>query len=127
MQEKSGARIKVSRNDDGAYEVNVQISGDTDKQAAAEALIKELLIENPYSSNKVSYSAAPAAMIGAYFYRLEHNNVMTSHYQKDENRSIYNPVRKFSQAFVHYPENLQTVSSQEFSAPSPIQCQSWPV
>jgi len=45
LQEKSGARIKVPRNDDGAYEVNVQISGDPDKQAAAEALIKELLIE----------------------------------------------------------------------------------
>jgi len=62
LQEKSGARIKVPRNDDGAYEVDVQISGDPDKQAAAEALIKELLNENPYSSNKASYSAAPAAM-----------------------------------------------------------------
>ena len=62
LQEKSGARIKVTRNDDGAYEVDVQISGDPDKQAAAEALTKLLLIENPYSSNNVSYSAAPAAM-----------------------------------------------------------------
>jgi len=52
---------------------------------------------------------------------------MTSHYKKDDDRPIPNPVRKFSQAFVHYPEILQAVSSQGFSDPSPIQCQSWPI
>ena len=62
LQEKSGARIKVNREEDDGYEATVRISGDPDKQKAAEALIKELLDDNPYPSSSYSTSnPAPAA------------------------------------------------------------------
>jgi ATP-dependent RNA helicase DDX43 len=60
-------------------------------------------------------------------FRLSHNNIMVSHYSKEDTRSIPNPVLRFDQAFGHYPELLEAVSSQGFSEPSPIQSQSWPI
>ena len=40
---------------------------------------------------------------------------------------IPNPVRQFSQAFSAFPEILNQISKQGFDAPSPIQCQAWPI
>lgn len=51
LQEKSGARIRVPRDDGSGYEVDVQITGEPEKQKAAETLIKELLDDNPYNSS----------------------------------------------------------------------------
>ena len=60
-------------------------------------------------------------------WKMEHNNIMTSHYKADDDRPIPNPVTSFRHAFGHYPEILQAVENQGFSEPSPVQCQAWPI
>ncbi|XP_002163544.2 probable ATP-dependent RNA helicase DDX43 isoform X1 [Hydra vulgaris] len=42
-------------------------------------------------------------------------------------RKIPNPVLTFDDAFYDYPEILSTIKSNNFTEPSPIQCQAWPV
>ena len=59
------------------------------------------------------------------YIRLARNNITISHYKKDVDRPLPNPVTKFIQAFGHYPEILSGL--QHFKEPSPIQCQAWPV
>lgn len=45
----------------------------------------------------------------------------------ERTKPILNPVKTFEQAFRPYPEILQTISAQNFTEPSPIQCQAWPI
>lgn len=53
LQGKTGARIKVPREEDNGYEATVRIIGDPEQQKATEALIKELLEEcNPVQSSQ---------------------------------------------------------------------------
>lgn len=47
--------------------------------------------------------------------------------ENERSKPILNPVRTFEQAFKPYPEILQTISEQNFSQPSPIQSQAWPI
>lgn len=58
---------------------------------------------------------------------MTHNNITATHYKKEDDRPIPNPVLNFAQAFAHYPAILEAVQSQQFKDPSPIQCQAWPV
>ncbi|CAF0743205.1 unnamed protein product [Didymodactylos carnosus] len=41
--------------------------------------------------------------------------------------SIPNPIWKFEQAFHNFPDILNEITKQNFTEPSPIQCQSWPI
>lgn len=47
--------------------------------------------------------------------------------EKPGMRPVPNPVLTFEQAFQHFPEVLQEIYKQEFTTPSPIQSQAWPV
>ncbi|KAF9808410.1 hypothetical protein SFRURICE_008463 [Spodoptera frugiperda] len=42
-------------------------------------------------------------------------------------RKIPNPVLTFEQAFQHYPDILTEIYKQDFTTPSPIQSQAWPI
>ncbi|KAI5637213.1 DEAD/DEAH box helicase domain-containing protein [Phthorimaea operculella] len=42
-------------------------------------------------------------------------------------RPVPNPVLTFEQAFQDYPEILEEIYKQEFTKPSPIQSQAWPI
>ncbi|KAJ2941801.1 hypothetical protein O0L34_g10607 [Tuta absoluta] len=42
-------------------------------------------------------------------------------------RPVPNPVLTFEQAFKDYPEILEEIYKQEFTKPSPIQSQAWPI
>jgi hypothetical protein len=39
---------------------------------------------------------------------------------------IPNPIRTFQEGFQQYPEIMQEIAKQGFTAPTPIQCQLWP-
>ena len=69
--------------------------------------------------------------------RTEKNNIVVSWFDssmKDDYEqkhncklTIPNPIYEFAHAFHNYPEILNEIAKQNFSEPSPIQCQTWPV
>lgn len=59
--------------------------------------------------------------------RLTHNNIMATHYKELDETPIPNPTITFQQAFAQYPAILESVQRQNFSEPSPIQTQAWPI
>ncbi|TMW50093.1 hypothetical protein DOY81_004838 [Sarcophaga bullata] len=62
--------------------------------------------------------------------RLENNNISVSRVFVSEDgapNDIPNPIWKFEQCFVEYPDLLQEIQQQGFKKPSPIQAQGWPV
>eukprot|EP00795_Rhopilema_esculentum_P007439 gene7439-13201_t len=62
--------------------------------------------------------------------RKEKNSITVQHMSDDKEIlkiPIKNPVLTFENAFHNYPEILDTIYNQNFTTPSPIQCQAWPV
>lgn len=69
--------------------------------------------------------------------RAEKNSIVVSWFdlsmkeeyeQKNNCRlTIPNPIYEFAHAFHNYPEIMQEIIKQNFSEPTPIQCQAWPV
>ncbi|XP_037928618.1 probable ATP-dependent RNA helicase DDX43, partial [Teleopsis dalmanni] len=62
--------------------------------------------------------------------RLSNNNITVSRLitSKDEKfDDIPNPVWKFEQCFKDYPDLLEEINKQNFTEPSPIQKQAWPI
>lgn len=68
-------------------------------------------------------------------FREINNNIVVEHVKFEENKNkpkiepkpIPNPVRNFKQAFHQYPEILEEIKKAGFHAPTPIQCQAWPI
>jgi len=42
-------------------------------------------------------------------------------------RLIPKPIEKFEQAFYLYPEIMSVINEQNFTYPTPVQCQAWPI
>ena len=61
--------------------------------------------------------------------RLASNNIMVQKFNENGGGdvSIPNPIRTFEEAFLHYPDILSELKRAGFTAPSPIQMQSWPI
>lgn len=94
------------------------------KQKDYPPIIKNFYIEDPIITNM---SAECVASI-----RKQNNNIEVQRvFDDEENASkefhIPNPVQTFEQAFHNYPEVLGEIKKQNFSKPSPIQCQAWPI
>lgn len=63
-----------------------------------------------------------------FSYRETHNNISVSYvFENEECPSIPNPVQTFEQCFSTYPEILDEIYKQNFTEPSPIQSQAWPI
>uniref|UniRef100_A0A182P3F4 RNA helicase n=1 Tax=Anopheles epiroticus TaxID=199890 RepID=A0A182P3F4_9DIPT len=64
-------------------------------------------------------------------FRAANNNIVverTFKEAKDEERKpIPNPVSEFQQAFGEYPDLMEELRKQNFTTPTPIQAQAWPV
>lgn len=61
-------------------------------------------------------------------YRLCKNNINVDRmFTESEIKPIPNPVKTFEQAFRNYPEILREIEKANFTEPSPIQSQAWPV
>ena len=60
-------------------------------------------------------------------FREDNNNIMVSHFKKEDTRALPNPVLNFKQAFVDFPDILREIEKNGFVTPSPIQSQSWPI
>ncbi|XP_069127188.1 probable ATP-dependent RNA helicase DDX53 [Argopecten irradians] len=175
LQDETGARIKVSReeNDDGENKVDIQ--GSEEARNKAKEKIEELV--KPFSAMTSNYSNSSASSgstvpdpppkinwgmirsqqeehartkflglpdIRKEFYiedpsvanmypedvkkfRKDNNNIIVMDLSKEGDRRVPNPVQTFEHAFQHYPEILDTIYTQKFTKPSPIQSQAWPV
>lgn len=94
------------------------------KQKDYPPIIKNFYVEDPIVT---SMSEECVANI-----RKKNNNIEVQRvFDDEENASkefhIPNPVQTFEQAFHNYPEVLEEIKKQNFSKPSPIQCQAWPI
>lgn len=54
-------------------------------------------------------------------------NIVVNHTFGECGDAIANPVMTFEQAFATYPDILEQIYNQQFTEPSPIQCQAWPI
>lgn len=179
LQKESGAYIRVLKNETGAADTGVRISGSSEAQKKARNMIEDLIsgmsylsvqdnrdrnlqssfhdskpveedtpfdwagllkqseeakkakiaklpriVKNFYSETPESLSMTPAEVKK---FRKEHNAISVMKVDKDDDRSIPNPVATFEQAFWPYPDLLVELDKQGFLTPSPIQCQAWPI
>lgn len=60
-------------------------------------------------------------------FRACNNNISVCNIDSDDDKTIPNPISTFEEAFQPYPELLEELKKQGFSAPSPIQSQAWPI
>uniref|UniRef100_A0A8D0HL36 RNA helicase n=1 Tax=Sphenodon punctatus TaxID=8508 RepID=A0A8D0HL36_SPHPU len=60
-------------------------------------------------------------------WRKENNNIICDDLKDGEKRHIHNPVRKFEDAFKHYPDVMANIRKVGFEKPTPIQSQAWPI
>lgn len=84
-------------------------------------IVKDFYIEDPKVANM------PPAEVQRW--RLANHDIQVKRTfdEKPGLRPIPNPVLTFEQAFQHYPEILEEIYKQEFTQPSPIQSQAWPI
>uniref|UniRef100_A0A1B6DU35 RNA helicase n=1 Tax=Clastoptera arizonana TaxID=38151 RepID=A0A1B6DU35_9HEMI len=59
--------------------------------------------------------------------RLSSNNIMVNYVLGETSEKIPNPVTNFEQAFHQYPEILDEIYKNQFTNPTPIQSQAWPI
>lgn len=59
--------------------------------------------------------------------RKEKKNIVVNYTFGECAEEIPNPVITFEQAFSPYPDILDLIYNQNFTEPSPIQCQAWPI
>lgn len=61
-------------------------------------------------------------------FRLNQNNIMVGYVDgADTSRPIPKPIKTFHHAFHTYPKILNMIKKQQFTEPSPVQCQAWPI
>ncbi|XP_066478803.1 probable ATP-dependent RNA helicase DDX43 [Tiliqua scincoides] len=60
-------------------------------------------------------------------WREENNNITCDDLKDGEKRCIPNPIRKFEDAFQHYPDVMANIKKVGFQKPTPIQSQAWPI
>lgn len=90
--------------------------------AGLQRILKDFYVESPEVSD---FSPLEVEEI-----RKDKNCITVEQLSDDKEmlrKFIPNPVLTFEHAFHNYPEILDTIYSQKFTTPSPIQCQSWPV
>uniref|UniRef100_A0A0N8BTU9 RNA helicase n=1 Tax=Daphnia magna TaxID=35525 RepID=A0A0N8BTU9_9CRUS len=58
LQDQTGARIKILKDDDNGTEASIQITGDVEKQKEAERLIKELVSTSSFPGSGFSTNSA---------------------------------------------------------------------
>ncbi|KAF8774859.1 probable ATP-dependent RNA helicase DDX43 [Argiope bruennichi] len=101
-------------------ELNKKYHEEKEKQLAAlPKLIKNFYKEDPVVAAMTKQEVNQ--------FRAENNNITVMNVDTDDNKPIPNPVTTFEQAFQHYPELLEELKKQDFSKPSPIQSQAWPI
>lgn len=60
-------------------------------------------------------------------FRRDNNNIVISHFKEGDQFELPKPTPKFLHAFHNHPDIMRVIASQDFSKPSPIQAQAWPV
>jgi len=80
------------------------------------------LLKNFYVEDKVIAAATPEQVKE---FRLRNNNIMI--FPPNPSVVVPNPCTSFKQAFCCDHEILRAIECQNFTQPSPIQCQVWPV
>ncbi|XP_050426445.1 probable ATP-dependent RNA helicase DDX43 [Adelges cooleyi] len=61
-------------------------------------------------------------------FRLSKNNIMVNYVRGNKkSKQIPKPVISFEHAFHNYPEVMKQIKKQNFTIPTPIQCQAWPI
>ncbi|CAD1476446.1 unnamed protein product, partial [Heterotrigona itama] len=93
------------------------------KWAKATPIIKNFYKEDPTVANLTPEQVAHIRQIN--------NNIEVKYVFEDKEENgcghIPNPIEAFEQAFGDYPEVLEEIRKQNFTKPSPIQCQAWPI
>ncbi|KAK9310784.1 hypothetical protein QLX08_000081 [Tetragonisca angustula] len=94
-----------------------------EKWAKATPIVKNFYKEDPTITNLTPEQVAHIRQIN--------NNIEVNYVFEDKEGSapehIPNPIETFEQAFGDYPEVLDEIRKQNFTKPSPIQCQGWPI
>ncbi|XP_054276389.1 probable ATP-dependent RNA helicase DDX43 [Macrosteles quadrilineatus] len=93
--------------------------GQKQKWANLAPLIKEFYKEDPEVKHMDPEFVAQ--------YRKKKNNIVVQYTFGECGEGIPNPVLTFEQAFAPYPDILEQIYNQNFTEPSPIQCQAWPI
>ncbi|KAK1118071.1 hypothetical protein K0M31_015350 [Melipona bicolor] len=99
------------------------IEYEREKWAKATPIIKNFYKENPTITNLTPEQVAHIRKINN---NIEVNFVFENKDGSDPGH-IPNPIETFEQAFSDYPEVLDEIRKQNFTKPSPIQCQGWPI
>lgn len=84
------------------------------------------IVKDFYKEDPVIAKMSPAEVTR---WRKANNDIQVKRTFDDKPglRPIPNPVLTFEQAFQNYPEILQEIYKQNFTQPSPIQSQAWPI
>ncbi|CAK1545538.1 unnamed protein product [Leptosia nina] len=92
-----------------------------DRWAKLPPIVKDFYKEDP------EVAAMPPEEVKRW--RLANNDIQVRRTfdNKADLKDIPNPVLTFEQAFKHYPEILDEIYKQNFTHPSPIQSQAWPI
>lgn len=60
-------------------------------------------------------------------FRVSNNNIAISHFKENDTFELPKPAPEFVHSFHNHPDIMKVIASQNFTKPSPIQCQAWPV
>ncbi|XP_035903044.1 probable ATP-dependent RNA helicase DDX43 [Anopheles stephensi] len=96
--------------------------------AAKERWAKCPPLVKAFYNEQIEVAQMSPAEVAAF--REANNNIVVERTFKDkagEHRPIPNPVCEFHQAFGDFPELMEELRKQNFTKPSPIQAQAWPI
>jgi len=119
-------RTRRERSQPEKVTVSAEALAEIERERARKRMESLVSIKNDFYVEHDEVKAMCVEEVEAF--RSSNNNIKVGYVDgADTSQPIPKPVRTIEHAFHAYPEILDMIRKQQFTEPSPVQCEAWPI